>query len=176
MSNRPMILVGLLAIVVLLPAGVLVLAQRDGASDDAPRSMLGLAVASAPIEVGVNPVSVAVGAGAVWVVDATRGTLSKVDPRTQLVVGRPRRVGGGPFAVAVGAGAVWVAAGDGAVRAFNPRTLRQTGPPAVIPGANGLAVGAGGVWVTARRTGTVVRVDPQTRRPGRPIRVGRGPA
>ena len=92
------------------------------------------------------------------------------------MVGAPRRVPGGPFAVAVGEGAVWVASGDGSVRAYDPRRVRQTGATATVPGANGLAVGDGGVWVSSRRAGTVTRVDPRTRRAGPPIRVGRGPA
>jgi hyaluronoglucosaminidase len=130
----------------------------------------------APIEVGIDPVAVAAGAGAIWVVDAARQTLIKVNPHTRAVVGEPRRVSGGPFAVAVGGGAVWVAAGNGAVRAYDPRSVRPTGPTATVPGANGLAVGSGGVWVSSRRSGTVTRVDPRTHHTDQPIRVGRGPA
>src|SRR5918998_4286080 len=50
-----------------------------------------------PIKVGINPVAVAAGAGAIWVVDAARQTLIKVNPRTRAVVGKPRRVPGSPF-------------------------------------------------------------------------------
>ena len=67
---------------------------------------------------------------------------------------------------------MWVAAGDGAVRAYDPRSIRPTGPTASVPGANGLAVGSGGVWVSSGRAGTVTRVDPRTRRADAPIRVG----
>jgi streptogramin lyase len=129
-----------------------------------------------PIKVGINPVAVAAGAGAIWVIDAARQTLIKVNPHTRAVVGNPRPVSGGPFAVAVGAGAVWVAAGDGTVRAYDPRSLRPTGATATVPGANGLAVGRGGVWVSSRRAGTVTRIDARTHHTDQPIRVGRGPA
>lgn len=129
-----------------------------------------------PIRVGGVPVAVAVGAGAVWVIDTARQTLTKVDPDTRAVIGAPLHVPGGPFAVAVGAGAVWVAAGDGTVRAYDPHTVRLAGPSASVPGANGLAVGDGGVWVSSRRAGTVTRIDPRTRRTDPPIRVGPGPA
>lgn len=126
------------------------------------------------IDVGSDPVAVAVGAGAVWVLDAGQGTLSRVDPDTRWVVGRPARVDGGPFAVAVGEGAVWVASTDGTVRAFDPRTMEPTGRAAQVRGANGLAVGLGGVWVTSRLAGALTRIDPATRRADPPIRVGAG--
>jgi len=157
--------------------GVIVLVVAGGRSADKPSgSRLTPASVRSPIHVGINPVAVAVGAGAVWVVDAARQTLSKVNPDTRAVVGKPRYVSGGPFAVAVGAGAVWVAAGDGTVRAYDPRSVQPTGPTATVPGANGLAVGNGGVWISSRRAGTVTRIDAQTRRTDPPIRVGRGPA
>jgi len=163
-------------------AGVVVatVAVLSGGTPDAPgapsRSQLATASVGRPIRVGVNPIAVAVGAGAIWIIDASRQTLSKVDPTTRMVVGEPRRVAGGPFAVAVGEDAVWVAAGDGAVRAYDPRSIRPTGPTTKVPGANGLAVGSGGVWITSRRAGTVTRVDPRTRRADAPIRVGAGAA
>jgi streptogramin lyase len=158
-------------------AVVLVVVLPGGRSPDEPsRSRLVPTNVGSPIDVGINPVAVAVGAGAIWVIDAARQTLTKIDPHTRAVVGEPRHVSGGPFAVAVGARAVWVAAGDGTVRAYDTNTLRPTGPTATVPGANGLAVGGGDVWISSRRAGTVTRIDPRTRRADRPIRVGRGPA
>ncbi len=161
-------------------AGLVVLAlagcgSHDGPAGQAPSRTLSPARVGSPIELGGNPVAVAVGAGAIWVVDASRQTLTKVDPATRSVVGSPHRIAGGPFAVAVGEGLVWVAAGDGSVRAYDPRSGRRSGPAASVPGANGLAVGAGGVWVTSRRAGTVTRIDPRTRSAAA-LRVGRGPA
>jgi hyaluronoglucosaminidase len=174
MTLRIRLLSALAAIV--LGAVVLVVVLSGGASpDQASQSRLAPTTVGSPLKVGADPVAVAVGAGAIWVIDAARQTLVKIDPHTRAVVGKPRRVSGGPFAVAVGAGAVWVAAGDGAVRAYDPRTVRPTGPTATVPGANGLAVG-GGVWVSSRRAATVTRIDPRTRHADPPIRVGRGPA
>ena len=130
----------------------------------------------ASIHLGGNPVAVAIGSGTVWVLDGARQTLSAIDPRTHRHRWRPAPVGGGPFAVAVGEGAVWVASGDGSIRAFDLRTGRPAGLTAHVRGANGLAAGADGIWVTSRLARTVTRIDPRTRRPGRPIRVGAGPA
>lgn len=121
------------------------------------------------------PVAVAVGAGAVWVADAGRGTLLEIDPATRKRRGAPIRVGGAPFAVAVADGVVWVADQTGEVLAIDPRTRARVGSPVRVPGANGLAVGLGGVWVTSRRAGTLTRVDPGSHRADRPIRVGEAP-
>lgn len=167
----------LLSALATIALGAIVVVVACGRSADEPtRSELSPANVGSPIHVGINPVAVAVGAGAVWVIDAARQTLTKVNPHTRAVVGKPRHVSGGPFAVAVGAGAVWVAAGDGTVRAFDPRSVQPTRRAATVPGANGLAVGGGGVWISSRRAGTVTRIDPRTRRTDPPIRVGRGPA
>jgi virginiamycin B lyase len=165
------------ALATIAVASIVLVVVSGGSSPEAPlHTRLPTTNVGAPIKVGIDPVAVAVGAGAVWVIDAARQELIKVNPRTRAVVGQPRHVSGGPFAVAVGAGAVWVAAGDGTVRAYDPRSVRPAGPTATVPGANGLAVGEGGVWVSSRRAGTVTRIDPRTRHTDQPIRVGRGPA
>ena len=62
------------------------------------------------IKVGVGPLGVAVGSGAVWVVNNGAGTVSRVDPVTNEVV-NTIEVGGTPRGVAVGEGAVWVTVG-----------------------------------------------------------------
>ncbi|MEA2137380.1 MAG: virginiamycin lyase, partial [Solirubrobacteraceae bacterium] len=151
-----------LSTIALAAVVLLAVLSEDRAPDAPARPRLARATVGAAVDVGTDPVAVAVGAGAVWVVDAADGTLTKIDPKTGTVDGKPRRVGGGPFAVAVGAGAVWVACGDGAISAHDQRDGRPFGPTATVPGANGLAVGAGGVWVSSRRAGTVTRVDPRT--------------
>lgn len=130
----------------------------------------------APIPAGRMPVAVAVGAEAVWVADAGRGTLLKIDPERRRRTGQPIPVGPAPFAVAVGEGAVWVVGQTGQVRAIDPRASAAFGRVARVPDANGLAVGLGGVWVTSRIAGTVTRIDPRTRRADPPIRVGAGAA
>jgi len=69
------------------------------------------AVAEPGIKVGRQPVSVAVGAGSVWVADAgPRGSLSRVSPSSGAVktIDLPHS----PVAIAVGDGFVWVAVGS----------------------------------------------------------------
>ncbi len=132
--------------------------------------------AGAPIAAGRMPVAVAVGAGSVWVADAARATLLRIDPQRRRRRGAAIPVGPAPFAVAVGEGAVWVAGQAGDVQAVDPRTSAPAGPAIRVRGANGLAVGLGGVWVTSRVAGTLTRIDPRSGRPDRPVRVGGGPA
>ena len=48
---------------------------------------------SSPIDVGTPPLRVAAGEGAVWVTSAADGTLTRIDPQTQRVIGEPLRLG-----------------------------------------------------------------------------------
>ena len=118
---------------------------------------------------------IAVGEGAVWVVDSQQPTISKFDPETARVVKTfvsPPRV----LDVAAGAGALWVANAlpDGRRDSVSridlrtgtvthteklPRTPERGGWP-----SNGhplLVVGAGAVWA-GNREGTISRIDART--------------
>jgi DNA-binding beta-propeller fold protein YncE/predicted Ser/Thr protein kinase len=64
---------------------------------------------SAPIPVGQGPLRIATGQRSVWVTSARDGTLSRIDPGTERVSGRPLRLGLGIAGVAVGERSVWVA-------------------------------------------------------------------
>ena len=118
----------------------------------------------APVTVGHAPSALAVGEGAVWVVNRTDGTVSRIDPETNSVswsVG----VGHDPTAVAVGEGAVWVAGGeDGTVARVDPDGPRKAQRFKVGSSPSALAVAGGSVWTaavapdTAHRGGTL-RVD-----------------
>jgi ABC-type branched-subunit amino acid transport system substrate-binding protein/streptogramin lyase len=88
---------------------------------------------------------IAVGGGAVWVLDDQEGQLWRVDPAT----GDARTIGVGTGAtyVAYGAGAVWVAnLTDGFVSRVDPRTSRVTRTPIGAP--LGVAAGDGAAWVS----------------------------
>jgi YVTN family beta-propeller protein len=109
-----------------------------------------------------NPTAVAVGEGAVWVasravtftsttlkdeVPVRRGTVSRIDPRTNAVVATIP-VGADPFGIAVGEGSVWVANRRGfSISRIDPSTNKVV---AAIPVGNrpqGVTAGAGAVWV-----------------------------
>ena len=65
-------------------------------------------IAGLTIPVGDGPTSVAFGAGAVWVTNTAAGTVSRIDPATNEVVGTVA-VGNAPTGIAVAGGLVWVA-------------------------------------------------------------------
>ena len=67
----------------------------------------------ATIPVGTTPSVVAVGEGAVWVVNFNSNSVSRIDPLKNRVAATIA-VGHGPDGIAVGEGAVWVANEEGA--------------------------------------------------------------
>jgi DNA-binding beta-propeller fold protein YncE len=133
----------------------------------------------------VIPVSgagnMAVADGRLWVLDAA-GTVVRVDPESNRVVGKPLRVPADAEAIAVGERALWVtrgAPGDLAgprtdtVTRIDPTsgrtvaTIRLRGAPLDV------AATPGAVWVTNSGGDSVVRIDPATNRVvGPPIPIG----
>ncbi len=126
----------------------------------------------AQIAVGHHPTSVAVGEGAVWVLNADDQTISRVDEGSRQV--KTFAIGETPHELAVGAGAVWVGVGSGtAVSRLDPesgvvdRTIPvfegsgDVGGSGVTSGGAAIAVGDGAVWVV-NPDRTVSRIDPQT--------------
>jgi YVTN family beta-propeller protein len=120
----------------------------------------------ATIQPGANPADVAVGEGAVWVVNASDRTVSRIDPETNSV--RTAPAGGDPHGVATGEGAVWVfSPRDQALARIDPNTLSTLGTTALISRTGqlaygglaswALAVGEGSVWAGGR---SVNRVNP----------------
>jgi DNA-binding SARP family transcriptional activator len=125
----------------------------------------------ADIAIGGRPVSIASGAGALWVVDADDDTLLRIDPKTYRLEKAIGGLGNDLSAVAYGFGSVWVAAGnDGTVVRVDPGTNAPTGPVDLGVAANAdvpqpvffVASGAGAVWATVGNR--VVRIDPATNR------------
>jgi DNA-binding beta-propeller fold protein YncE/predicted Ser/Thr protein kinase len=107
------------------------------------------------------PTALAVGAGAIWVVSADRGTLTPVTPSARVVVGRPIRVGTSPVAVAVGDGAVWVTdAGENAVKKVDPRARAVVATTRVGRLPSGVAVSRGAIWASNSIDATVTPIDP----------------
>ena len=113
------------------------------------------------VRTGSRPSAVAAGAGAVWVANATNGTVSRIDPASQKVVGTIP-IAGTPVALAVGFGAVWVVNGEGrTVFQINPAANKVVQTITVGNGPDAIAAGAGGVWVANGLDDTVSRIDPQ---------------
>jgi hypothetical protein len=148
--------------------------------DDPPAAPgpAGRVVATIPL--GVQPTSVTVGEGSVWV-GALDGTVLRIDPRAREVAGVPIRVSGPveDSTVRAGAGGVFVLTGT-TVHRIDPETRSVTQRRRVGRAAIGATVADGAVWVTrAPRPGggpDVLPLDPETLEPaGRPVPAALGP-
>ena len=129
------------------------------------------------IPVHGDAVDVAIGPDAVWVTNGARGTVTRVDPVANRVVGPPIRTGRFPTALAVGAHDVWVVnSGDGTLSRVDQREDLVAGRRvAVGRDPQDVAIGFGSVWVANRGDGTLSRVSERTGRPQAKIKVGGAP-
>jgi len=135
------------------------------------------------IPVGTSPSSVAIGEGALWVLNGDDKTVSRIDPELKKTV-RTFAVGGTPTDLAVGAGAVWVV-NDNTVTRIDPMSnlpvdtipLPTAGerPPVWFGTGGHIAVSGDDVWVTKLlQHGFVWRIDPRTNAVAATIRLPRG--
>jgi ABC-type branched-subunit amino acid transport system substrate-binding protein/streptogramin lyase len=184
--RRAILAAGLLLLGGSIVAGVVTLAT-GGADADATPVGNGIATIDAGgdevasfVETASAPSNIAVGEGAVWVLNTQKETISRIDPRTGAIAGtiESRRR---PTDIAAGAGAVWVGNGSGrggnyttSISRVDPETGRVTNTVKLpnrsagsfyVPTANwgfpGIAVGAGAVWAI-NPDGTVSHIDAHT--------------
>jgi YVTN family beta-propeller protein len=124
-----------------------------------------------------EPVGVAIGAGAIWVLgDALTPELWRIDPAGGQIEAKIRL----PFvprSVVAGARAVWVTAQlDDFVARIDPATNRIVARIKVGREPSGVAVGDGSVWVADTLDRTVTRIDPRSDRVVATIPVAASPA
>jgi streptogramin lyase len=120
-------------------------------------------VASIPL--GSRPVTVAGGAGAVWVGDARDGTVTRVDPATR-TVSKTIGIGSPVVDLATGVGGVWAATGgfgdviriDPEIDAVARRSPLGDPEDPVVPAVSSVGAGDGRVWAGA--FDGLVRLDP----------------
>jgi DNA-binding beta-propeller fold protein YncE len=140
----------------------------------------------------ILPVSVsgagnlAVADGRLWVLTGA-GTVVRLDPATNRVVGKPLRVPADTAAIAVAQGALWVttvasgdlgAPGKDTAARIDLATGRTVATITVRRAPLDVAVTLGTVWVPNAGGGgdSVARIDPQANRlVGRPVRTGASP-
>jgi DNA-binding beta-propeller fold protein YncE len=60
------------------------------------------------IRVGLRPQGIAVARSGIWVANSGDGTVSRIDPASNRILGRPIKLGGKPSAIAAGPGRIWV--------------------------------------------------------------------
>jgi branched-chain amino acid transport system substrate-binding protein len=174
---------GLLIACAAAAAGIVALAAGGG-GDRVPALGSGVAAIDSSTgrlasltETETAPSNVAIGEGAIWVLNTEDTTISRIDPKTKKVVKR-FGIGGVPSDIAAGAGALWVGKGAGpqnngtvSISRVDPdsnritRTVRLPGAasgsqwPSV--GFPGIAVGGGAVWAI-NPDQTISRIDPRT--------------
>jgi DNA-binding SARP family transcriptional activator/ABC-type branched-subunit amino acid transport system substrate-binding protein len=129
------------------------------------------------------PSDLAMGDGSLWMVDALRGTLVKVDPAYGTVVHRTTLTGAArevaisdraafdPWSVAAGAASVWVSDGSPRVYRIDPQNARITRMPNLGTAIDGLAATGNAVWAISGSAATVLRLDPATGRVTAPISI-----
>ena len=130
-----------------------------GGSAGLPGNSVGLIDAAgervgAAVAVG-SPDSLAFGAGSVWAVGRTDGTVSRINPATHAVV-QQIPVGTDPAALTVTGGDVWVAnSGDGTVSRINAAAGRVVDTVQVGNIPDAIASGPSGIWVANQGDATV---------------------
>jgi DNA-binding beta-propeller fold protein YncE len=122
--------------------------------------------------------SLAAGAGSIWVLTDSAGVLSRIDPRTNRVVARID-VAHNSYAAAFGYGTVWITNTGpadsrlpGSVQRIDPEVNKVVATIPVGPAPRFLAAGDGGVWTLNQGDGTVTRIDPRDNRTAATITLG----
>jgi class 3 adenylate cyclase/streptogramin lyase len=161
-------LIGVLAAAVAIPVFALGQGGSSGGSTAQSNSVAEIDPASnrvtRAVPVGDTPTSVAVGAGAVWVLNTNGESVSEIDPHSRAVVAT-FPVGAAPTDLAVGRGALWITTSSFDVVRLDPNTkiattirLPQSTNPA--QGTSASWVGATGQEVWASGNGAVLRLVP----------------
>jgi DNA-binding beta-propeller fold protein YncE len=135
-----------------------------------------------PTRLPVEPWSLTVGAGSVWVTpNGADGQLVRIDARTGRITAR---IAAHPIyfgsVVVVGGGFVWTANDDeryklgSTVSKIDPATNRVVGTPLEVGSPQSLAFGDGALW-DADHSGWLVKIDPVTFKAVARRRLGFGP-
>jgi ABC-type branched-subunit amino acid transport system substrate-binding protein/DNA-binding beta-propeller fold protein YncE/predicted Ser/Thr protein kinase len=185
--RRAVLAAGLLVLAIAIAGAIVTLTTGEEARGQPP---IGNGVAAIDpaghriasfIEAATAPSNIAVGEGAVWVLNTENNTVSRIDPETKAVTGR-LKTRGVATDIAAGAGALWLGNGAGefgnltvSISRVDPRTSAvtrtvklpdRTGTLALATfnwGHPDIVVAAGAVW--ARNPDhTVSRIDPETGR------------
>ena len=167
-ARRP---VAFLACASLITASVLVLVHNQGASGNLATALsadsvgfVGRQAAGVSNQVMITgaPTAIAVQGPALWVVEPTEHTLTRVDTISRSVV-QTIPVGSNPSGIVVGGGSIWVANhDDDTVSRISPDTNAVVETMTVGSGPGALADGYGSVWVTNSDDRTLTRIDEAT--------------
>jgi DNA-binding SARP family transcriptional activator/glutamine cyclotransferase len=121
----------------------------------------------------VQPQAMTVAFGSLWIAQATRVTVRRIDVRTGRTIALIP-VGGPTSSITASGSAVWALTwGGSTLWRIDPRTDAVVAAIRVKPDASAVAVGGSSVWVVAGASGTLQLVDPLRNRVTRTIDVGR---
>jgi DNA-binding SARP family transcriptional activator/ABC-type transport system substrate-binding protein len=171
--GRPIALVGVL---LLVAAALAAIVLRPWSGEEQSITLTGGSLAAidvahdrvdAQVHVGEAPSAIGYGRGSLWVSSTADGTLSRIDAKTRRAIGPTISLGTTPAGLAVTGNAVWIADADDAVLLridLRYRTIERIRLQSARTPAADVTFGAGSIWVALPYPGTVVRVDPSTRR------------
>jgi YVTN family beta-propeller protein len=115
------------------------------------------------------------GAGSLWIADAFKGAVHRIDPASGTIV-RTITLADGPSAMAFGHDSVWVAnKTEDSVLRIRPETNSIVKAISVGVDPVALAVGPDAIWVANSGEGTVSRIDPASNSVTDTIHVGHRP-
>lgn len=108
-------------------------------------------------------ISLAYGAGSLWVLSDSSGVLSRIDPGSGRLVARIS-VLPHSFCAVFGFGSVWVTNSGipGSVQRINPATNQVIATIGTGPCPHFLAAGENGIWTLNQRDGSISHLDPVT--------------
>ena len=172
-------------IALLVAAGILVVGITGGSAvpSAAPNSIVALDASgsiAATVPVGVRPIAITSGAGALWVANLDDQTVTRVDASSRRAA-RHIAVGGPPTGIAATGAAVWVIDDSGNVSRIDPRydrpvdTRRLAETVGFFGGTARPALTAfRSVWI-ASPAGVVLRLNPASGRVVDTVGVGNRP-
>ena len=116
--------------------------------------------------------SIATGAGSVWMMTDTKGTLARFDPATNMLVAE-LYVAPGSYGLTFGEDALWVTSTEkNLVTRIDPWTNLIVATIPVGKAPRFITTGAGAVWTLNQGDGSVTRIDPKTNKVVATIEVG----
>ncbi|MEJ1962138.1 MAG: hypothetical protein WDO56_11590 [Gammaproteobacteria bacterium] len=108
---------------------------------------------------------IAVGAGSVWLMIDTQGTLARIDPATGSITGKVQ-LPPGSYNPLFSEGRLWVTRADGAeLTVVDARTTKVVDHVPTGQHPRFLTAGAGAVWILNQGDGSLSRIDVAKRRP-----------
>src|SRR5688572_27255930 len=126
----------------------------------------------AKISAGGHPCGIAGAAGMVWVTDAERAELLRIDPATNEVVSRTK-LDATPCELRFAFGSLWVVTQSGRIDRVDPATGAVVARIKVGLVSYDVAAGGGSIWITNREGQTVQRISPVTNRVVKTVRFPR---